>query len=122
MTISPEIAKLAFLAARRIIEFRYQFFVEHGFPAGVEVGVASGVASVGVFTSGAVVKATAFGNVPGEARSLQDIAKGLRQTHRSVDRVVMSESFAADAGFPAEDCTAVDSAAGARVLIWPSLV
>jgi hypothetical protein len=95
--------------------------LEHGFPAGVDVGVASGVASVGVFTSGAVVKATAFGSVPGEARILQDIAKGFRKTHKSIDRVVMNESFASDAGLPPEDCEAIDGGAGTKVLIWPNL-
>jgi hypothetical protein len=79
--------------SKDIMNYRKDFFARHGFPQGIDVTVACGVASVGIFGKGGIAKATAFGAAPGVARMLQGVAKKMRLSHGSVDRVVMTQSF-----------------------------
>lgn len=123
-SIDSKVAREAMVASRRILEFRYEFFTKFGFPTGIDVGVASGVASVGIFSSGAIVKATAFGKIPTEARSLQDTAKHLRKKHASMDRIVMTATFAQEAGIAEGDCTPIQNLSSVlttKHLSWPPI-
>ncbi len=90
-----DLVKVSVEVSKDIIQYRQDFFSRHGFPQGVDVTVACGVASVGIFGTGGIAKATAFGSTPGAARMLQSVAKKMRVSHGSVDRVIMTERVAA---------------------------
>lgn len=128
--VDRELVQESFLMSQEILKFRKEFFIQNGFPAGADVGISCGVASVGVFGNGGIAKATAFGAVPGVARDLQDIAKKLRRTHGAFDRIVMTESFLSfltktpDNLLPIEphDVDDPNATIEERVFVWPGVV
>lgn len=123
-THRTKVAREAMIVSRRILEFRYEFYSKFGFPVGIDIGVSSGTASVGIFSSGAIVKATAFGHVPAEARRLQEVAKSLRKIYSDTDRIVMTATFAQEAGIPENDCSRVGGVSHQSrnvCLTWPAI-
>ena len=121
--------KEAFAAAVEIVKYREEFAGKTGFPDGIDVGISCGIASVGIFASEGVSKATAFGDTPGIARALQAVAKDLRQTLGSCDRIVMLPAVAAansgqDFEFTKVEAAAHDSEGSlvandiSRLLVW----
>lgn len=57
-------------------------------PINIDVGVASGVALIGMMGPAGHRKATALGDVPGQARRYQEIGKQIRRKFGENDRVL----------------------------------
>ena len=60
----------------------------HGLPAAIDIGISSGVSLIGMMGPAGHRKATALGDVPGQARRLQSIGKHIRQREGEADRVI----------------------------------
>jgi hypothetical protein len=126
--MDKKLVEEAFHLSKDILNFKKDFYRKNGFPAGVDIGISCGVASVGIFGQGGIAKATAFGTTPGKARGLQDVAKRLRITNGSIDRVVMtSEVIQALEGLAeGTDCLKVNDVTPklksqlVEVFVWPA--
>jgi class 3 adenylate cyclase len=122
------LVKSSFEFAAEVLEYRQKYFESHGYPPGIDIGLASGLASVGIFGQEGVAKATAFGRPPAFARKLQEIAKSLRQKYSHRDRLAMNANFASMIYGGKASCTRWDiddsAADGApadetQCFIWP---
>lgn len=87
------LAQGALAFARRSLAERAKFAAIHGAPSGVDIGIALGVATVGMLGPDGNKKATALGAVAGTARRLQSVGKSLRSFSASRDRVVLHPSM-----------------------------
>jgi class 3 adenylate cyclase len=74
-----------------MLEAKAEFQKLHGIPEAIDVGVASGVALIGLMGPQGHRKATAIGEVPGRARRLQSAGKLVRQHQGEADRVIFGE-------------------------------
>ena len=74
--------------ARQLILQKQQFTKDMNLPINIDVGVASGVALIGMMGPTGHRKATALGDVPGQARRYQEIAKQIRKKFGDSDRVL----------------------------------
>jgi class 3 adenylate cyclase len=124
------LVKSSFEFADEVLEYRQKYFESHGYPPGIDIGLASGLASVGIFGQEGVAKATAFGRPPAFARKLQEVAKGLRQKYSHRDRLAMNANFASMIYGGKASCTRLaieeSEAEGApedetQCFIWPRL-
>jgi hypothetical protein len=73
-----------------LLSNRRTFARDYGYPSGIDVGMSSGIAFVGIFGPAGGIKATAFGAIPGFARRLESVAKRLRLDFGDQDRLVIS--------------------------------
>ena len=88
----------------RLLAAKDAFAEVHGLPAGIDIGISSGVSLIGMMGPAGHRKATALGDVPGQARRLQSIGKHIRQREGEADRVIfgaatlleISEAFAVE--------------------------
>jgi hypothetical protein len=62
----------------------------NGVPTGIDVGVSSGLSLIGMMGPSGHRKATALGEVPGQARRLQVLGKAIRQSLGDTDRVIFA--------------------------------
>jgi class 3 adenylate cyclase len=67
------------------------FRAEFGFPEGIDIGIASGAALVGLMGPKNHRKATAIGSIPVRARQLQTMGKILRGSLGPQDRVIFGQ-------------------------------
>jgi class 3 adenylate cyclase len=90
----PKIVDAGFDFGAWLLSHRRTFARETGFPKGIDVGISSGLASVGIFGPSGSGKATAFGSIPGASRRLQTLAKQFRGEYGDQDRLVLSGATA----------------------------
>jgi class 3 adenylate cyclase len=76
--------------AEQLIREKEVFQKAHGVPAAIDVGVSSGLALIGMMGPSGHRKATALGEVPGQARRLQVLGKAIRQSMGDTDRVIFA--------------------------------
>jgi len=76
--------------AEELIKHKEVFQKSNGVPAAIDVGVSSGLALIGMMGPLGHRKATALGEVPGQARRLQALGKAIRQTRGDTDRVIFA--------------------------------
>lgn len=72
-----------------LLQAKEGFLREHGLPARIDIGIASGIATLGLMGPGSHRKATALGEVPGRARRLQSAGKMLGRRLGERDRLVL---------------------------------
>lgn len=112
-----------------LLSNRRTFSRDYGYPSGIDVGMSSGVASVGIFGPAGGVKATAFGAIPGFARRLESVAKRLRTEFGDQDRLVISRQAGDMMRLETTQCTrflltshyANKDITDPDVYIWPKL-
>jgi class 3 adenylate cyclase len=98
---TPELTRTAMTFARELIEAKTAFAEEHGIPYGIDVGLAAGEATVGLFGPRSNRKVMAVGQVAVDARRLQAIGKQLRHLRGESDRIVYTDALYTLAGAPA---------------------
>jgi hypothetical protein len=74
--------------AHELILRKQEFIKSMNLPINIDVGVASGVALIGMMGPAGHRKATALGDVPGQARRYQEIGKQIRRKFGENDRVL----------------------------------
>jgi class 3 adenylate cyclase len=74
--------------AQELILRKQEFIKNVNLPINIDVGVASGVALIGMMGPAGHRKATALGDVPGQARRYQEIGKQIRRKFGENDRVL----------------------------------
>ncbi len=84
------LVNLALKFAEELIREKQVFQKDNGVPAAIDVGVSSGLALIGMMGPAGHRKATALGEVPGQARRLQALGKTIRQTRGDTDRVIFA--------------------------------
>lgn len=67
---------------------KQQFVRDINLPINIDVGVASGLALIGMMGPAGHRKATALGDVPGQARRYQEVGKQIRRKHGEKDRIL----------------------------------
>ncbi len=84
------LVNLALKFAEELIREKEVFQKANGVPAAIDVGVSSGLALIGMMGPAGHRKATALGEVPGQARRLQSLGKTIRQAQGDTDRVIFA--------------------------------
>jgi len=74
--------------ARELILKKQEFVKNVDLPINIDVGIASGVSLIGMMGPAGHRKATALGDVPGQARRYQEIGKQIRRKFGENDRVL----------------------------------
>jgi class 3 adenylate cyclase len=74
--------------ARELILKKQDFVKNVDLPINIDVGIASGVSLIGMMGPAGHRKATALGDVPGQARRYQEIGKQIRRKFGENDRVL----------------------------------
>lgn len=82
------LVNLALKFSEKIIREKEIFQKANGVPAAIDIGVSSGLALIGMMGPSGHRKATALGEVPGQARRLQVVGKAIRQTLGDTDRII----------------------------------
>lgn len=84
------LVNLALKFAEELIREKEVFQKANGVPAAIDVGVSCGLALIGMMGPAGHRKATALGEVPGQARRLQSLGKTIRQIKGDTDRVIFA--------------------------------
>lgn len=84
------LVNLALKFSEELIREKEVFQKANGVPAAIDVGVSCGLALIGMMGPAGHRKATALGEVPGQARRLQSLGKTIRQTKGDADRVIFA--------------------------------
>src|SRR5690606_7704612 len=90
----PELVNESMKFSLELLKLRVRFEQTHGLPQGIDIGLAAGVATIGMFGPMGQVKATAFGETPGRSRRIQTVGKILRYELGDSDRVIFGHDVA----------------------------
>lgn len=90
----PELVNDSLKFSQDLLRSRIRFEINHGLPTGIDVGLAAGLATIGMFGPMGQVKATAFGEVPGRFRRIQTVGKALREGIDNQDRILFGQDIA----------------------------
>ena len=88
------VSERAVMFAEKILISAELSRTKYGAPRGIDVGVSYGNTIMGILGPSASMKATALGEVAGEARRLQTVGKELRSPGANIDRIVLSAALA----------------------------
>jgi hypothetical protein len=118
-----------FEAARKIFRHHQGFVSKNRISSGIDIGMSDGIAAVGIFGTGGIAKATAFGSAPGLARRMHSVCHKLRREHGSYNRIVMTDEFAhvlASGGIDvsrvsAEISKSTKDVSDEKIYFWPRL-
>jgi class 3 adenylate cyclase len=80
--------------ARELLRAKQVFAARVGLPRAIDIGIAAGVAVVGLSGPASHRKVMAIGQVPVRARKMQSLGKELRRAQGERDRVIFAASFA----------------------------
>jgi class 3 adenylate cyclase len=83
------ITQQAYEFSRRLILAKGRFLEEHDMPQGIDLGISTGEALVGMMGPTGHRKATALGEIPGRSRRLQTAGKLLRMHLGECDRILV---------------------------------
>ena len=89
-----EIGRLALRFSQRLLECKNGLFSFGGHAPGIDIGLASGHAYVGMLGPDGHKKATALGEIPGRARRLQSVGRTLRGRLGENDRIIFGADIA----------------------------
>jgi hypothetical protein len=125
----PVLVQKSFELAQEMLAYRTTFASMHGYPVAVDIGLAAGLASVGIFGQGGIAKATAFSSTPGNARRLQEVSKRLGVLHGLNEKIVMSSEYVNFLGetplvmtrLPLSESLKVKDLDDLGVYVWPQL-
>jgi hypothetical protein len=125
----PSLVLRSFELAQEMLAHRAAFASTHGYPVAIDIGLAAGLASVGIYGQGGIAKATAFSSTPGNARRLQEVSKRLGLIHGLNEKVVMSADYASLLGesqnvltrIPLSDSLKVKDLDDTGIYVWPHL-
>lgn len=84
----PGLINASLRFARELILKKQDFVKNVDLPINIDVGIASGVSLIGMMGPAGHRKATALGDVPGQARRYQEIGKQIRRKFGENDRVL----------------------------------
>ncbi len=79
--------------ARSLLEMKEAFAAKLGLPRGIDIGIASGLASIGLSGLASNRKVIAVGDVPVRARKMQGMGKALRTARGDQDRIIYSDAL-----------------------------
>jgi hypothetical protein len=78
--------------ASGLVEKKQEFVEKNGLQISIDIGVSSGVSLIGMMGPPGHRKATALGDVPGQARRFQMAGKYLRSKFGESDRVIFGSN------------------------------
>ena len=88
------VGERAVMFAEKILTCAELSRAQYGAPRGIDVGISYGTTIMGILGPSASMKATALGEVAGEARRLQTVGKELRTTGSNTDSIILSAALA----------------------------